>query len=433
MTRGIWTSRLAVLLFLILWADSWGGDTLSRFGVRAGLGYDYISQEYFLDSLRFSGEDSSVTAALLTSDYLDDKKGFIFLEFDNRSLREKELDYNFEIGWEQTASVYRAIGQGFFALGKESDRLESEFSFETKQRYSGKAALGEELNRLQGSLKYRRKFSPDLQTHFKLYGENIAFDSTGTYLYNYSRLGARAGLDILTDNLNSIYFNVAYEHRLVPDSNDLNFNLVRSTLGFAGNLGSGQLSAESSFEFKDYQFPENRDDYYLGSARIDYDYPLGGKYSLITGLNTEYFNYRFDDFIGSDHLLIRLEMLLERESGDMNQVAVRVGPVAEILKINSPYDESDDYVEFAGKMGVDIMGLAGLLILLENQTGYRAYRVDPFYTSDFAFDRLTVIGSLGLIKPLTLDIFFSAEWEWHRIQSDDNRIYLIAASLACAF
>jgi hypothetical protein len=71
--------------------------------------------------------------------------------------------------------------------------------------------------------------------------------------------------------------------------------------------------------------------------------------------------------------------------------------------------------------------------MLENQLGHRNYLNNPDYNSDSIFDRITLIGTAWIFRALSVDILFSAEWEWHRVDSDDSRLYLLSAGLSYNF
>ena len=116
------TSFIIIAIFLI--AGEVKTEDPGNFIARAGLGYDFISQEYYLDTARYD-PDSVLTATLLKKDYLDDKKGLLYMKY--------SLDANswrsIEAGWEQTDEIYRAFGWGRYRLVSPYDqsRLQSPF------------------------------------------------------------------------------------------------------------------------------------------------------------------------------------------------------------------------------------------------------------------------------------------------------------------
>ncbi|MEW5923715.1 MAG: hypothetical protein AB1746_06985 [Candidatus Zixiibacteriota bacterium] len=421
-------SALILMLNLagIAAADGDPGD----FSIRFGMGYDFVSQEYFTSSSRYdtslSPDPDLTDITLLSKDYLDDKKGLVYVTLNPRN----EGRYILETGWEQTPDILRALGRGHLTVGGKDSRLESDFDFEIKRRCRGDAEIGEDLSVLKGKTKYIRRLSEQVESSLRIYGENVAFDSTSSLVYNYSRFGGELGFSIFTRNFNSIFFNAGVETRDVPDSSQLNFLQLRGSLGYFGSLGGSQISADLTIENKDYDSPDNRDDYLLitlyGNAKVPaseniFVRPLG---------NLEYFDFRSDEFINRDYLLARGGLLVGR---DYSRISLALGPKFQLHSISSDYEGDDDYLEYMAFGSIDFFYSDRILCLIENQAGRRGYQNDPVYYSDFTFNRLSLIGSFKLLGTLNLDLLFSAEWEWHEIESDDSRLYLLSSGLSYTF
>jgi len=419
-----------VMLLTALNAGIVQADSSGVFGIRSGIGYDYISQEYFLDSLRLAGEDSLVTATLLKRQYLDDKKAFLYLELDNRLPLDGSDSYYLEAGWEQTDEIIRGVASAVYGTNSSRDRFDAELGLDLKQRYRGETSPGEEITVVDGRLKYSRSLSNHTSAGLKLYGEGVWFDSVTSFVYDYNRIGLTTGLDFLTENFNAISFGLTGEFRNVPDSSDLNYNLIRGNFGYLGTLLGAYGSANLSLEYRDYRLDGGFDDYFLATFYSTSDWPLGDEFYLSVNPNLELFDYSANDFVNSDYFLGRLDLLLKRSLGS---VTITAGPTSELYSVSTEFTSDDDYSELAGKVGMDYVGLDGAVILFENQVGFRNYKTAQIYTSDFTFDRLTLIGSTRIWRGLNVDLFLSAEWEWHEIDSDDNRIYLITTSLSYAF
>lgn len=425
----ILSGPVGAILLLLMTAGTADSNGSGCFNIRTGIGYDFMSQEYFLDSLRYTDQDSSLKSALLKKDYLDDKKGFIFFSYDPRRHPDCNQTALFELGWEQTDDLYRAIGNGRLSLRTGRDRLEAEGGAEIKQRYNGDRRLGEELALISGQLRHLRQWNESLESKLKLYAEHLGFDSTGEYIYNYARFGGEVGLNLITPGFNSIFLTVGYERREVSDSGQLDYNLWRSTGAYFGFMGGTQISADLNLELKDYA-GDSRDDYYLILLNTNFRIPVGPALYLKPSAELELFDFQADDYINSDYYLTRLGLQAEIERAGVSFI---LGPKFELLRIASPFEGDDDYLEYMAAAGIDYVGRTGLICLLENQLGRRTYNNDPEYTSDFTFDRLSLIGSGNLFGGLRLDLFLSVEWEWHRIDSDNTRLYLISNNLSYTF
>lgn len=420
----------SVVLLTALNAGIVLADSSGVFGIRSGIGYDYISQEYFLDSLRLAGEDSLVTATLLKRQYLDDKKAFLYFSMDNRLPLDGSDSYYLEAGWEQTDEIMRGVAHASYGASSQKNRFNAELDLDLKKRYRGETSPGEEVTVLDSRLKYSRGLSEKTSAGLTLYGEGVWFDSATSFVYDYNRIGLTAGLDLLSDNFNAISVSLTGELRNVPDSSDLDYKLVRGNVGFLGSLLNAYGSANLALEYRNYRLPGNLDDYFLASFYAAADWPLSRNYYLSVNPDLEIFDYSSNDFVNSDYFLGRLDLLLKRSLGP---VTLSAGPAGELYSVSTEFIEDDDYYELGAKVGMDYVGLGGSIILLENQVGFRNYKTAQIYTSDFTFDRLTLIGSARIWDGLSFDLFLSAEWEWHQIDSDDNRIYLITTSVSYTF
>jgi len=400
------------------------------FSIRLGVGYDFVSQEYFTSSSRY---DTSLTpdpdltdATLLSKDYLDDKKGLIYLKLDPKS----EGRYVFEAGWEQTPEMLRALGWGHLTLGSRVNRLETDFNYEIKKRYCGETEAGEELAVIKGKTRYVKKLSETVESSIRLYGENIAFDSTGSLVYDYSRYGGEIGFNLLTKDFNSIFCRGGIEKRNVPDSSRLDYWLIRGNLSYFGSISGSQLSADLNVENKNYNSPNNQDDYILATAYANMKIRTKSDFFFRPLLSLDYFNFRNDQYVNNDYLLARGGVLWGR---DFDRISVAIGPKFELHSIASGFEDDEDHLELLAFGAADFFYSDRILCLIENQIGRRKYQNEPLYYSNFIFDRLSLIGSFKLLGSLNFDLIFSAEWEWHEIDSDDSRLYLLSSGLNYTF
>ncbi|MCP4704886.1 MAG: hypothetical protein GY865_09775 [candidate division Zixibacteria bacterium] len=424
---------LALSLYIInagvVIADSSGG-----FDLRAGIGYDYISQEYFLESEdTYLDPDSSLKSALLKKDYLDDKKGFFYLGYSSDSENSKNIDQNYEIGWEQTGELFRILGTARIGKTLHKSQFVGNFRLELKENYKGTADPGEELVILNSNFDYRYRLSNMVDLRSKIYSESVRFDTVESYIYNYSRYGIELGFNYFTPNFNSISFNSAFEIRDVPDSNQLDYALFRGNLGYFGSVFGAYLTADLGFESRNYNQLDNRENYFLISLNADTKMPLGENYFLRARQNVEYFNFSQNDFINDDYYLARFGLFAGQSFGRFSALSTFIGPEIELLNTDSDYSNDDDYTEIMAIFGLDYFGSKGLFLMVENKFGKRIYRNKSIYRSEFLFERANIIGSMGLFGGLNLDILLSFDLEFHDTQSDNSRLYLISGGLSYRF
>ncbi len=422
--------NLALVLFIInagaVLADSSGG-----FNLRAGVGYDYISQEYFLETdSAYLNPDTSLKSALLKKDYLNNKKGFLFLGYISNPKIDGKFNQIYEVGWEQTEELFRILASGRVGKKWQKSQLEGNFRLELKENYKSTADPGEELTILNGYLDYRYQLSNMTNLRSRIYGERVIFDTVESYIYNYSRYGIELGFGLFTHDLNSISVTSAFEIRDVPDSNQLDYGLLRGNLDYFGTVFGAYLTADFGLELRNYNQSNSRDDYLLLNFNSDFRIPLGRNFFLTTKQNVEYFNFSQDGFINDDYYLARLGVFTEHNLG---RFSASFGPEIELLNIDSDYTNDDDYAEIMAVIGADYFGSGGLFFMIENKFGKRNYKNDSVYRSEFLFDRANLIGSARIFGDLNFDILLSFDIEFHDIQSDYSRLYLVSGGLSYHF
>ncbi len=400
----------------------------SGFTFKAGVGYDFLSQEFFLDSAALTGPDSLLTQWELTTDYYDDLKGqlsFSYIPHDDRRL---ELSATYD----QTRDFLRARLNGNIRADIKKSRLDLTAEIEGKNRYRGEDEFGQSYLLAYGRGKLTTPLTNSLNLAMQIHADGVSFESTSEYNYNYYRYGGRLGLEKSFDNFSFAEITLYAENRLVPDSGDLDYSRIGVESSFMGFYGaSGQLDLLGTLEKKDYNRPNNQYDHY----RLDLDgrnrVSLSGQWLSQQELTFEMTQYDPDDPVSNDYSLTRLALLagLERI-----RWTILAGP--EFRLMDEQVREGltfEDYSEYAGRINLDYVDPSLLWLSVESSLGRRNQDEEEEFHSDFTFERLTVFGELTLATGLSLNALFSAEWEWHEVSTDDTRIYLLSSSLTYSF
>jgi hypothetical protein len=156
--------------------------------IKTSLGYDFVSQEYFLDS---AATDSALSTWLLKTDYLDDFKGRIALDYLPFADRRLELQSSYE----QSSELFRLrfnsdwrpkLGKARFGFNTEIER---------RGRHKGTGEFGDSylLGYTRASLTL--PVSENTNTRFQMVGEAVRFDSVSAFSYNYFRFGPKIGIN----------------------------------------------------------------------------------------------------------------------------------------------------------------------------------------------------------------------------------------------
>jgi hypothetical protein len=422
---------LLLLINIVFIAGIVRADNSGDFSFKVGIGYDFISQEYFYDSLGYSifadsSADLYVAASILEKDYLDDKKGLAYIKFDSGKKGKKVL----ELGWEQTPEFYRAVGRGNLLLGKNSDFLDVDFDFDMKKKYRGEKVEGEEITTIGSRLKYRHAFANGMETSIHLKAENVDFDSTGQYIYNYSKIGYEAGLIYFSPEFNSIHFLVSAENRFVPDSARMEYFSFRTSLGYSGVLFKNQFVGEITFENRSYNQSDEKDDYRHASILSIIQTPIRSNKLLKSELMLDYFDYNDENTVYDDYLVSSGKILFGLE---LDRISLAVGPHLEFLSFVRGSNFGENYWEYAAHLEFDFYNLNKIFLLFENQFGKRNYPSNHEFYSNYVFDRASLLGNIRIWKNLSFDIMFSAEWEWHKKSSDNSRLFLFSSSFNYSF
>ncbi len=424
--------RIIVIIALVLGIFPFGGLYLqtqaSDLSLKAGVGYELLSQEYFVDTVAFSGPDSVLTQWALTTNYLDDMKAQFridWLPYDDRRLQLRG-------SWDQTNEFVRgrATSQWRIPVGVGTMDLWSEL--EGKQRYRGEEKFGDSYWQGWTRLKWTRPVDEKWNLVVQGRGDGVAFLRPADYNYSYYRAGGELGLQWLVGEFSTADAQLFYYHREVPDSTDLNYESSGIQATFFGFMDHFDLDAYLRLETKNYNRPAHRDDHLRieAQARHNWRFGLSGWF-LRQEIEYEANNYHPEDQINFDYGRFETAALVGVRVGLFDAA---LGPRYEHLSEDEDtLLTGQDYDEYSARADLNLVSPPGWFISAESITGRRNLRHENEYRSDFTFERLSLIADVGLGGGLNLSLLFSGEWEWHEVERDDSRIFLINTSLTYGF
>ncbi|MFQ6008498.1 MAG: hypothetical protein ACE5K8_06035, partial [Candidatus Zixiibacteriota bacterium] len=229
----------------------------SSLGVKVGVGYDFLSQEYFLDSTLREGPDSLFILWSLKTNYLDDIKSQLDLTYAPYLDRRLELQSSYE----QTPEFIRVRFISDLRPKLRNSKFDINSEIEWRNRYRGVSELGDSY--LSGYLK--AKMSTPLAglttAYFQIHGDGVNFQSPSEFSYNFYRIGAKAGVMKSYENFSYADTRLFITTRQVPDSLELNylsFGAEGSVLGF---YSGGEIDLYGRLERKDYKQAFDEDDH----------------------------------------------------------------------------------------------------------------------------------------------------------------------------
>ncbi len=393
------------------------------FDIRAGVGYDLISQRFFLDSLE--GTDSLLSSWASSTDYLDDLKGQFAVTWWPGSDRRTEL----AAGYEQTTEFIRLRLNNRSRLTLGRTRLDLDGEMERRLRHRGTANFGDTY--LSGALRAKLTTPVGKTTSLGLQvrGDGVSFRRPADYSYNYYRMGGKVSMTRTLAGFSFVDARLFVTTRQVPDSlplNYLNAGVESSLFGFFGDV---ELDLFVRLEKKDYDKPAGKDDYtrFETNARSKID--LGVDWFCRPETEIEVTHYGSADPINADYSRVGLTLLFGCE---IDGLTIAAGPDLEFLdEQTTDLLNPGDYTEKGVRVDFDYMSFDRLFCSIESITGFRDLTYDDEWQSDFTFQRLNLIADTKVLSSVSLSVLFSAEWEWH--PQERSQVYLLSSSLSYSF
>ncbi|RME19293.1 MAG: hypothetical protein D6800_14450, partial [Candidatus Zixiibacteriota bacterium] len=278
MLRALRQTTLIVVLYVGLVPHR---ATAGQVDFRAGFGYEFISQEFFLDTALTVDSLDVITSQNTT--YLDDFKGgfgLIYRPFDDRRL---EL----EPSYEQTPDYIRLKFSGRSNLHPGDNRLNISWDFERRDRYRNIEEAGDSY--ISGSSQFRllTPLSDAVKLSTRLEASAVSFDSTDDFSLNQFRGGGRVGLQFKLPGFSSLDIGGFFFGRAVPDSNLLNYISFGTELAYFGLLGANDLDIRGQVERRDYNTFDNEDDYTRLELESRFNWHPGGILLVRNNLESE--------------------------------------------------------------------------------------------------------------------------------------------------
>ena len=404
-------------------------DAASRDGLtfKAGVGYDYLSQKYFVDSFNVSGPDSLLTRWELTSEYLNDFKARLDLTFRKSGASSLELRSLYE----QTHHLIKLKLNSDWRKETAFGDLRWRSQFDWRDQYSsngndlGSYLSGSTVGRIRKPLGNSSKLVAQLQADITdFYGET----NSG---YDHYRIGGKAGIDqefgLLT--IASVYG--FFMTRQVVDSQTLDYGSYGLEGSFSSSTDRLDIDLLSRWEAKDYNRPDGESDYSRFEADLLGRWAFSQRFFSRQRVELEVTGYDPADLLNNDYRRFGVTLLGGFRIGCFE---LGMGPDFELLR-ESTEDTSfaEDYIETAALADFSCLSAQGFFASMESRLGYRQLEYPNQYQSDFVFYELMLIADLTIQKRVNLNLLLSTDWEWHDDSSLDNRVVLLSSVFAYTF
>jgi hypothetical protein len=422
--------RKAVLtLIASLWICAVLRAEPSPWSLRTGLGYEFISQRYFADSLSQSGADTLTILTALRTNYLDDFKAQISAAFDPWK-GERGRRGEFRGTWEQTPEYLRGRLGADMRLGIGQTRFDSRTEIDWRHRYRGASEAGDSYITANTQCKLSVPVGDRWSAWTQAKGEIVHFDSISSAVFSHYRVGGKAGVVRSIGEFAQAGLNFFVLGRRVPDSTALDYLSFGLETDLIGLSGQADYDLTAMVERKNYQQPNGQDDYWRMESNSYAKWELGARWYVRSELMTELLVFSDSDQFNTDYFRLRVAALPGIESG---YFSIEAGPQIEFLASKTTDSLAEDYREAGLRVDIDYLKSGGGICSVESVTGYRRLKSESSAQSNFSFERLNLLADLAVAPRLSLNVLVSTEWEWHSNETHNATTLLLSTGLTYQF
>jgi hypothetical protein len=401
-----------------------------RFRLTVGLGYDHITQGYYLSQIdTLAVDEDSLTYLKQTSDALNDIRLKTRLEWSAPGLTTGYFKFD-NLTYLSNEDLRNSL-----VLSFRSGPLTLENDFHARGVWDeGKTSQKGYLTNTIGG-----RFKPEISDGFFFVLRNsfelVRYDGSSEYEYyfdyNYNKLSIGFEKQFgWTDQIALIYRN---DMRVVSDSTRLNYTRHRAlfelnwspTFDISLELENELMRIESD---KENDLDDGWEELIEGRATLH----LGDKWKAGLRNLFEYVAYDSQDVVNFDYTYNTTELLISRNLSTYSEIFVK--PSALLFSSKYTEFEQQDYEQYAVEYGFDISRGDWLWLSVSHKIGHRDYRheADEFYT-DYLLNQLNLLGNLKIFANVRLNTILSIDWEDHEQDGDDNNLSLFSIGVDYRF
>ncbi len=419
---------LALLIILPVVLGTCVSSFAGKLSYSAGVGYEYLSQEFFEDSLGLSGVDSLATITRVKTTYLDDFRGEFAVRYSPFQDDRVELGASYEQTPDflriKVTSRYRQPRGGTTVFQWDGELV-------AKEAYSGDTDASDSYVDGYGKAKLVLPLAENTRLWGQVRTEFIRFDSTTSFSFNHYRAEGKAGVTQYLGGLSVLDVDLFYQLRGVPDSSDLDYDAFGAELAWFGLYERGDVDLFTRLESRGYEKQGGVDDYLRMEVDLRHRIRFGHSLVARQEFDLEVLSFDNPDLLNSNYTRVGLDLL---GGWERDAVSVALGPHIELLDEKlSESTSSEEYVETGLKTELDYYGSTSLFLSLESVFGYRNLQYVDDLSSDFVFERIDLVADWEIVNMLHANLLLSAQWEWHDADIDDNQILLFSSGLSYGF
>lgn len=411
---------LLLLLTATLHAEEW------NLGVKAGLSYDYISNDYYLRTIDTLGLTPDSLLELRTiSDRIDEQGGWLRLELKH----DGPLEFNVAGRLYMTNEKFRSaidLSANWASLKfLNSTELKSynntdDFSLYQRQVRSS--------SRLGVALMDNEQRYLELSQEVEYTGYSEADPSVTGYYQSESRLRFRQQLGPFSE----VDATLRLDLRNNYDSTELDFNRWVGDFGVTHIGSEGYYSSTLYLERRSYRLPDSDDNYTYLSPELSMDRTLVGPINIVPDFKLHYYHYDQENYATFSNL--RFEGQLELKYQYQFLSAFSFGLGTEQFAASDTLYADQDYSSWQLLAGYESFTRKWLTLTFDTQFGHRDYHAaeDEFYT-DYNFLRLDLLADIAIFESLRLSVIGGGDLEYHSDKENNVFLHMLSTTLTYKF
>jgi hypothetical protein len=389
---------------------------------KAGLTYDYISNNYYLRTVDTLGlTPDSLLELRSISDRIDESGGFIRLDLDKPGPLQLQLSNRLYFTDEKIRAVFNVDG-GWRGLSLSSF---TDFkSYSSSEDFSIYQRRFRNSSRLSFDLLKDSSRSLQLSQEF----EYVGYDDDSDLISSYQQSETRLRLRQQTGKFSDFSLAGRIDLRDYRDTSKFDFTRLSGDLGFTHVGSRSYLDTRLYLERTDYDAPDSEDDYLYLAPTLRWDRAISGPVNLAPNVELHYYRYDRESYVTFSHLLLESDLLLEYDYQLLSTISFGLG--IDIFSAAEDDYSDQDYSSWQLLAGYETYSSGWLTLSCDGEFGRRNYvpSEEEFYT-DYQFVRLDLLADFVLTRSLRLSLLGGIDFEYHAEKEDDIVLHLLSATL----
>jgi hypothetical protein len=416
------------LLFLLIEIPA-SAQSTSSLGLSLGVGYDNVSERYYLVHYDTIGVPSeSLEVLRRATEEIEEQKAIVRIDL------KKDFTGGSSFSVNNKFSLSNLYLRDILRIEWERDWLNLSNQAELKT-VSDTSKVTYQTDYFTNNFDVRLKATPlpDLSLRLKNQLEYTEYKERSPYAYDYWR--SRTSLELDKDISSDGFLHLAYQFskRWVPDSSSIDYDRHLFDVSFDRYFRwETFFQLENELERKIFNKPVGVDDYWENRFTLGLNRRVHRRVELLFRNEFNVLSYDRQDEINFSYFEDKFSAVAEFEL--LDGLEIGAGPEWAIFSSLKGAYQDYDYTQSALTLSLDLSRSTRLWLSIEDRFGQRDYESDenPFYT-DYLLNQLSLFFDGQLSSHLGFNLMLSVDSEWHDSQGDDLTVFLISSEFSYSF